>query len=148
MFGDQSTFITQNGTQGGGTLFTVDEEREDDFDSVSEYDRDSNNYAPMSFPPPQAPPSIGSSSQPPGLTFGPPPSSLHSHQPKIYSNVVVGGIGGPGSSGDMNPPNYHSSSSSNVTSNSTSTTSQNTTATTSNSQIGIKIRSFNLFNSF
>jgi hypothetical protein len=143
VFGDQTTFITQNGTQGQGTLFTVDEERDGDFDSVSEYERD---YAPMTFAPhqqqlPSSAASAASSQQPPGLTFGISNSNnvlLHSHQPKIYSNV---GIGGPAS--DMlhhqpsNNGNYHhSSSSSNVTSNSTSTTSQNTTATTSTSALG------------
>lgn len=144
VFGDQSTFLAlaQNGTKNQGTLFTVDEERDGDFDSVSEYDRDSNNYAPMSFPPPPPPPqqSQQQQQQPPGLTFAN-PHNLHSHQPKIYSNVVVG-IGGPASemmqgSSNNNGNYHHSSSSSNVTSNSTSTTSQNTTATTSTSALGI-----------
>lgn len=167
VFGDQTTFITQNGTQGGVSLFTVDEEQEDDFDSVSEYDRDSNNYAPMSFPPPPLPQSTASmppmsmgmpptvaSNQAPGLPFGGQPNNMnyhhhhhhhHNHHAggKIYSNV---GIGGPsslephshGTAGSgNNNNNYHSSSSSNVTSNSTSTTSQNTTTASSATAIGM-----------
>lgn len=135
VFGDHTTFLTQNGTQGGATLFTLNEESEADFDSVSDFDRDSNLYAPMSFPQP-----------PPGLHFANQQQHHHqhhqhnmqSHQPKIYSNMGLG-IGGPVGLGPTG--NYMSSSSSNATSNSTSTTSQNTTAqtiaTASTSAIGI-----------
>lgn len=110
VFGDfnQSTLnsqmMTMNGG-GGGNLFTLNEENELDFDSVSELDRDAV-YAPMNFPPP-------------------PPGSFNNyqHHPRLYSNL--NGIGGP-----PPPPSYLSSSSSNATSNSTSTTSNNTTTQT------------------
>jgi hypothetical protein len=139
VFGDHTTFLTQNGTQGGATLFTLNEESEADFDSVSDFDRDSNLYAPMSFPQP-----------PPGLHFANQQQQHHhqhhqhnmmqTHQPKIYSNMGLG-IGGPVGLGPTGTGNYMSSSSSNATSNSTSTTSQNTTAqtiaTASTSAIGI-----------
>ncbi len=111
IFGDfnQSTLnsqmMTMNGGNGGGNLFTLNEENELDFDSVSELDRDTM-YAPMNFPPP-------------------PPGSFNNyqHHPRLYSNL--NGIGGP-----PPPPSYLSSSSSNATSNSTSTTSNNTTTQT------------------
>jgi hypothetical protein len=110
VFGDLNhSAITNNSTQVNGTsnnhLFTLNEESETDFDSVSELDRDTL-YMPVNFPP--------TSTQPPGVFGG------GNAQQKIYSNL--NGIGGP-----PPPPSYMSSSSSNATSNSTSTTSNNTT---------------------
>lgn len=104
VFGDfnQNSQLGQNGQ----TLFTLNEESEADFDSVSEFDRDTL-YAPMNFPPP------GSYNT----------NIYQQNQPKIYSNL--NGIGGP-----PPPLSYMSSSSSNATSNSTSTTSNNTTSQT------------------
>lgn len=111
IFGDfnQSTLNSQLNGQNGQTLFTLNEESEADFDSVSEFDRDTL-YAPMNFPPP------GSYNT---------NNIYQQHQPKIYSNLNSIGIGGP-----PPPPSYMSSSSSNATSNSTSTTSNNTTSQT------------------
>ena len=112
IFGD----FNQNSQMGGpgmpgGNLFTLNEESEVDFDSVSELDRDTI-YSPMSFPPPPPPPGSYNIQ-----------SNNYQQQPKLYSNL--NGIGGP------HPPlSYMSSSSSNSTSNSTSTTSNNTTAQT------------------
>ncbi len=108
IFGDfnQSTLNSQMMTMNGaGNLFTLNEENELDFDSVSELDRDAM-YAPMNFPPP-------------------PPGSFNNyqHHQRLYANL--NGIGGP-----PPPPSYLSSSSSNATSNSTSTTSNNTTTQT------------------
>ncbi|CAF0930040.1 unnamed protein product [Brachionus calyciflorus] len=103
VFGD---FNQNSQLQNGQTLFTLNEESEADFDSVSEFDRDTL-YAPMNFPPP------GSYNT----------NIYQQNQPKIYSNL--NGIGGP-----PPPLSYMSSSSSNATSNSTSTTSNNTTSQT------------------
>lgn len=103
VFGD---FSQNSQCQNGQTLFTLNEESEADFDSVSEFDRDTL-YAPMNFPPP------GSYNT----------NIYQQNQPKIYSNL--NGIGGP-----PPPLSYMSSSSSNATSNSTSTTSNNTTSQT------------------
>ena len=109
IFGDfnQSTLNSQMMTMNGGAgnLFTLNEEKELDFDSVSELDRDTM-YAPMNFPPP-----------PPGAF------NNYQHHPRLYSNL--NGIGGP-----PPPPSYLSSSSSNATSNSNSTASNNTTTQT------------------
>ena len=95
-----------------GNLFTLNEESEADFDSVSELDRDTL-YAPMNYP-----------KLLPGPYGG---TNLNVYQQqqyhKHYSNL--NGIGGP-----PPPPSYMSSSSSNATSNSTSTTSNNTTTQT------------------
>ena len=114
IFGDfnQSTLNSQLFMNGGpgGNLFTLNEESEVDFDSVSELDRDTL-YAPMNFPPPPVPGSIYNN------------INLYQQHPKIYSNL--NGIGGPAP-----PTSYMSSSSSNATSNSTSTTSNNTTTQT------------------
>lgn len=123
VFGDfnQSTinsqiFMNNNGglMAQNGNLFTLNEESEADFDSVSELDRDTL-YAPMNYPP-------GKNSLLPGSYNN---VNLYQHQQfqKNYSNL--NGIGGP-----PPPPSYMSSSSSNATSNSTSTTSNNTTTQT------------------
>jgi hypothetical protein len=114
VFGDLNhSALTNNSTQVNGTtnnhLFTLNEESETDFDSVSELGRDTL-YMPVNFPP--------TSTQPPGVFGG-----GGNPQQKIYSNL--NGIGGP-----PPPPSYMSSSSSNATSNSTSTTSNNTTIQT------------------
>ena len=112
VFGD----FNQNSQMGGpgmpgGNLFTLNEESEVDFDSVSELDRDTI-YSPMNFPPPG---SFNNNNN---------NNNIYQHQPKIYSNL--NGIGGP----PPPPLSYMSSSSSNATSNSTSTTSNNTTSQT------------------
>ncbi|RNA38516.1 segment polarity dishevelled -like protein [Brachionus plicatilis] len=104
VFGD---FNQTNQFQNGQTLFTLNEESEADFDSVSEFERDTL-YAHMTFPPP------GSYNT----------NIYQQSHPKIYSNL--NGIGGP----PPPPLSYMSSSSSNATSNSTSTTSNNTTSQT------------------
>lgn len=110
IFGDQSTWNTQLYS---GNLFTLNEESEADFDSVSEIDRDSI-YAPMNYQMPQ----MGGG------------GGIYQYQkPKLYSNL--NGIGGP-----PPPPSYISSSSSNATSNSTSTTSNNTTLATNTTALG------------
>ena len=114
VFGD----FNQTHCQNGQTLFTLNEESEADFDSVSDFDRDTL-YAPMNFPPP------GSYNT----------NIYQQSHPKIYSNL--NGIGGP-----PPPLSYMSSSSSNATSNSTSTTSNNTTSQTmANSQTSASINS-------
>jgi hypothetical protein len=131
VFGDfnQSTINSQlfmNNNAGGlimqnGNLFTLNEESEADFDSVSELDRDTL-YAPMNYP-------SGKNSLLPGSynnnNNNNNNGNLYHHQQyqKHYSNL--NGIGGP-----PPPPSYMSSSSSNATSNSTSTTSNNTTTQT------------------
>lgn len=117
VFGDRS-MVGANGTTNNGSLFTLNEESEVDIDSVSEFDRDSNLYAPMSFPPPGATAIYAAhhyNQHHPGNGGG--------QAPKIYSNLNGVGIGGPVVA-------YLSSSSSNATSNSTSTTSNNTTSQT------------------
>jgi hypothetical protein len=102
-----------------GNLFTLNEESEADFDSVSEMDRDTL-YAPMNFPPP------GSYNVKQNIyQHQYQQQNAMSYQPKLYANL--NGIGGP----HPPPPLSHmSSSSSNATSNSTSTTSNNTTSQT------------------
>jgi hypothetical protein len=120
IFGDfnQSTLNSQlfMNQMGGGNLFTLNEESEADFDSVSELDRDTL-YAPMNFPPPPLIPPGSYNSK--NAIY-----SSQQYQPKLYSNL--NGIGGP----PPPPLSYMSSSSSNATSNSTSTTSNNTTSQT------------------
>ena len=126
IFGDfnQSTINSQlfmNNNNGlimqNGNLFTLNEESEADFDSVSELDRDTL-YAPMNFPPMNN----NKHGLPGAYNTN---ANLYQHQQyqKHYSNL--NGIGGP-----PPPPSYMSSSSSNATSNSTSTTSNNTTTQT------------------
>lgn len=119
IFGDfnQSTINSQlmamNGGgmgMGGGNLFTLNEESEVDFDSVSELDRDTL-YAPMNYN------NNGNSNYHNVQNY------QNSNMNKLYANL--NGIGGP-----PPPPSYMSSSSSNATSNSTSTTSNNTTTQT------------------
>lgn len=118
IFGDfnQSTINSQlmsmNGAAAGmgGNLFTLNEESEVDFDSVSELDRDTL-YAPMNYQ--------GNNNG----NYGHTGNYGYVGGPKLYSNL--NGIGGP-----PPPPSYMSSSSSNATSNSTSTTSNNTTTQT------------------
>lgn len=120
IFGDfnQSTLnsqlMTMNGGgigMGGGNLFTLNEESEVDFDSVSELDRDTL-YAPMNY-----------NNNNNNANYHNPQNYQLQNMNKIYANL--NGIGGP-----PPPPSYMSSSSSNATSNSTSTTSNNTTTQT------------------
>lgn len=92
---------------GAGNLFTLNEESEVDFDSVSELDRDTL-YAPMNY---QGNYHVNGN------------NGNYGNVPKMYANL--NGIGGP-----PPPPSYMSSSSSNATSNSASTTSNNTTTQT------------------
>lgn len=115
IFGDfsqsalNSQMMGMNGGMGmsGGNLFTLNEESEVDFDSVSELDRDTL-YAPINY------------QQQGNYHVN---NGNYQHVPKLYANL--NGIGGP-----PPPPSYMSSSSSNATSNSTSTTSNNTTTQT------------------
>ena len=123
IFGDfnqsaiNSQLMTGNGAaaaaigMGTGNLFTLNEESEVDFDSVSELERDTL-YAPVNY---QA---SGNNNYGHAGNYG-----YVGGVPRLYSNL--NGIGGP-----PPPPSYMSSSSSNATSNSTSTTSNNTTTQT------------------
>ena len=106
--------MTMNGGMaiGGGNLFTLNEESEVDFDSVSELDRDTL-YAPMNYQNQNFHGNNNNNNN----------NGNYGNVPKIYSNL--NGIGGP-----PPPPSYMSSSSSNATSNSASTASNNTTTQT------------------
>jgi hypothetical protein len=118
IFGDfnQSTLNSQlmsmNGGAGvgAGNLFTLNEESEVDFDSVSELDRDTL-YAPMNY---QGNYQMIHNFQ-----------HQYQQQPKLYSNLN-------GLSGPPPPPSYISSSSSNSTASNNTTTHTIATITTAN----------------
>lgn len=98
------------GMGGAGNLFTLNEESEVDFDSVSDLDRDTL-YAPMNYQ------SQGGNYH---VNKNNGNGNYGHHAPKLYTHL----------NGPPPPPSYMSSSSSNATSNSTSTTSNNTTTQT------------------